>query len=446
MFTTLTKPNGPFKILDQIAKTPMAPPGFESNYSSSDSEPESNQYIIKPSEALTKSGLKMEPDLPSSSSHESDSDEPGTGFETNSDGPDPKLSAMAPKKLNGGVGKKRAAEGEALEANKSKQNRAQFERLFSEEDEIALLNGMIRFAEKNKVAPFADLDAFRGFVKADLSVDPTKDQLKHKMRKFKTKYDKNMSKQASGSARSLKAHERRAFDLSKLVWANEYIKGQKMVRSPKAAGKKRAKAETTADVAENGGGVSKVSAGKKRAKAEQTADVAENGGSPSKVSAGKKRVKAKEATDVAENGGDEIKVSADNKRAKSKEAADVAENGGGEIKVLAGKKKAKSKEAADVAENGGGEIKMSAGNKRAKSKEAADVAENGGGACKVSLMAEILSLREMRVSRIGDQLFEGVEGDDEWVELKKAEMEVYLKQMELMCTKTRLVLDMLKAN
>ncbi|KAL3615011.1 hypothetical protein CASFOL_040672 [Castilleja foliolosa] len=100
---------------------------------------------------------------------------------------------------------------------------------------------MILFANNNKLSPYADLDAFRNFVRADLNVDPTEDQLKTKLLKFRAKYKKNMRKQASGNARSLKRHERRAFQLSKLVWANEYIdKGRKSVGRPRRAGKEMA--------------------------------------------------------------------------------------------------------------------------------------------------------------------------------------------------------------
>ncbi|KAL3615009.1 hypothetical protein CASFOL_040670 [Castilleja foliolosa] len=137
-----------------------------------------------------------------------------------------------------------------------KKIRKKFDRVFSEEDEIVLLNGMILFANTNKVSPYADLDAFRNFVRADLNVDPTKDQLKTKLLKFRSKYRNNMIKQMSGKARKLKRHERRAFNLSRLVWANEYIdEGRKSGGRPKRAGKEMANVE----VAESSGGLSMVS-------------------------------------------------------------------------------------------------------------------------------------------------------------------------------------------
>ncbi|KAL3615010.1 hypothetical protein CASFOL_040671 [Castilleja foliolosa] len=137
-----------------------------------------------------------------------------------------------------------------LPTGAGKKIRKKFDRVFSEEDEIILLNGMIRFANTNKSSPFANLDAFRHFIQADLQhVDPTTDQLKTKLLKFRSKYINNMSKQASGKARRLKQHERRAFNLSKLVWENEYID----------KGKKRVYNTANVEVAGSSGGLSTVS-------------------------------------------------------------------------------------------------------------------------------------------------------------------------------------------
>ncbi|MBA0579987.1 hypothetical protein Gorai_022226, partial [Gossypium raimondii] len=76
-----------------------------------------------------------------------------------------------------------------------------FQRLFSEDDEIALLKGMLDYSAKKGADPCADMNAFYNFVKKSIHTDGE---------------DRTFSK----------AHEQNAFELSKLIWGKEGISGK----------------------------------------------------------------------------------------------------------------------------------------------------------------------------------------------------------------------------
>ncbi|CAI9783893.1 unnamed protein product [Fraxinus pennsylvanica] len=115
-----------------------------------------------------------------------------------------------------------------------------FQRLWSEDDEIVVLKGMIDYAAKKKSDPVADLNGFHDFIKKNLHVDVTRTQLQNKIRRLKQKYENNKSKEKKGKERTFsKAHEQKAYDLSKKIWGSENdneIEGEKAVGSPKENG------------------------------------------------------------------------------------------------------------------------------------------------------------------------------------------------------------------
>ncbi|KAI3466603.1 hypothetical protein Pfo_023266 [Paulownia fortunei] len=262
----------------------------EEGSSESESEPEKSQIAKKssslPPVALKKpqpqSSSKTQQQPPSSSSDEGES---GSESESDSDGPDPNVRNAAskpvddPQKSNNGsrkprskpsasepvtpaksTGAKRLAEeieSEAKDAKRSKKKlepeldnsekksnddskKLLFQRLWSEDDEIVILKGMIDYAEKKKSDPVADLNAFHDFIKHNLHVDVTRTQLQDKIRRLKKKYENNKSKEKEGKDRTFsKPHEQKAYELSKHVWGNENGKengGEKLVGSPKVNG------------------------------------------------------------------------------------------------------------------------------------------------------------------------------------------------------------------
>ncbi|XP_059661274.1 probable transcription factor At1g11510 [Cornus florida] len=97
-----------------------------------------------------------------------------------------------------------------------------FQRLWSEEDEIAVLNGMIEYTAKKRADPLADMNAFHNFIKNKLHIDVSKAQLSEKVRRLKKKYENNASKGKKGGERNItKPHEQKAYELSKRIWGGE---------------------------------------------------------------------------------------------------------------------------------------------------------------------------------------------------------------------------------
>lgn len=164
---------------------------------------------------------------------------------TNAKKPRSKADAAAkltsPKKSTAVVGAKRPVnDGEAKESKRSKKKpekeienpvkktptedvkRQLFQRLWSEDDEIAILKGMTDYRSKKKADPVADLSAFHEFIKKSLHVDVTKTQLQDKIRRLKKKYANNAGKEKKGKERTFsKHHEQKAYELSKMIWGNE---------------------------------------------------------------------------------------------------------------------------------------------------------------------------------------------------------------------------------
>lgn len=159
--------------------------------------------------------------------------------------PDATTKLTSPKKSSSVAvaGAKRpvsADEGEPKESKRSKKKqlkeietpvkkpptedvkRQLFQRLWSEDDEIAILKGMIDYRSKKKADPVADLTAFHEFIKKSLHVDVAKTQLQDKIRRLKKKYENNAGKEKKGKERSFtKPHEQKAYELSKKIWGSK---------------------------------------------------------------------------------------------------------------------------------------------------------------------------------------------------------------------------------
>ncbi|KAK3188168.1 hypothetical protein Dsin_027729 [Dipteronia sinensis] len=116
-------------------------------------------------------------------------------------------------------------EEEALESKKPGEDTKKllFQRLWSEDDEIAVLKGMIEFSTKKGVDPNQDMNAFHDFIKKSLHIDVSRTQLVDKIRRLRKKYENNLSRGIKkGEVRTFsKPHEQKAYDLSKKVWGGE---------------------------------------------------------------------------------------------------------------------------------------------------------------------------------------------------------------------------------
>lgn len=150
---------------------------------------------------------------------------------------------------------KRPAEDTATGEGAKKAKRTHgscIKRFWSEEDEIAILKGLIDFKSERKSDPLADLNAFYDFIRKDLLVEATRAQLVSKISKLKNKYRSSKGKKRRNFS---DPHERRAHDLAKLVWGNEKARREKAVGGA-AAAEESGEGEKLTAAAKEGGGMS----------------------------------------------------------------------------------------------------------------------------------------------------------------------------------------------
>lgn len=89
-------------------------------------------------------------------------------------------------------------------------------RIFTDADEILILQGMIEYAEsKNLSLPLANLLGFYPFLKGKLSADVTKSQLYDKIKRLKNRYLNRLEKKPG-----VNNHDLRVNMLCKSIWAD----------------------------------------------------------------------------------------------------------------------------------------------------------------------------------------------------------------------------------
>ncbi|PRQ52882.1 putative transcription factor GeBP family [Rosa chinensis] len=116
-------------------------------------------------------------------------------------------------------------------------------RLWGEDDEIAILKGMIDFKAKKGIDPSSNMGAFHEFLKRSLKADVSKNQLMDKARRLKKKYHTNAEKGENGEGPVFsKAHELKSFDLSKKIWGAEANGGDDSAKNSRKKPRKSAKA------------------------------------------------------------------------------------------------------------------------------------------------------------------------------------------------------------
>ncbi|XP_055803378.1 probable transcription factor At1g61730 [Solanum dulcamara] len=88
-----------------------------------------------------------------------------------------------------------------------------FQRVWSEEDEITILERYLNYSSLNCANPSSDYDAFVTFVKDGLQEETSKTQLQDKLTRLRRKYKKNVDKRSFS-----KPHQEKLFKLSKRIW------------------------------------------------------------------------------------------------------------------------------------------------------------------------------------------------------------------------------------
>ncbi|KAB2610591.1 mediator-associated protein 1-like [Pyrus ussuriensis x Pyrus communis] len=128
-----------------------------------------------------------------------------------------KKTASAKPAATPNSGSKRPAETEPNPKNSKKKKR-----IWSEDDEITILKGIIEFKSKKGVAANSNMAPFLEFIKKDLQVDLSTDQLVEKLtdkiRRVKKKYQAGEDGEDPVFS---KPHELKCLDLWKKIWGSE---------------------------------------------------------------------------------------------------------------------------------------------------------------------------------------------------------------------------------
>ncbi|XP_058195947.1 probable transcription factor At4g00390 [Rhododendron vialii] len=108
-------------------------------------------------------------------------------------------------------------------SNETTPSKQMFQRLWSEDDEIVILKGLIDFRAKKGYDPMTDLNVFHDFIKKSLHLgDVSKSQFSTKVRRMKKKFENNVKRGKDGQDRSFSnPHEQRAYNLSKKIWGED---------------------------------------------------------------------------------------------------------------------------------------------------------------------------------------------------------------------------------
>jgi len=99
-----------------------------------------------------------------------------------------------------------------------------FQRLWGEDDEIAILQGMIEYKAKKGTDSMADAEGFMEFVKKSLHIDVSRNQIISKVRALKRKFETAKKKKKITDPHGVKM-----FELSKRVWETDEIKNNGVV-------------------------------------------------------------------------------------------------------------------------------------------------------------------------------------------------------------------------
>ncbi|KAI3800320.1 hypothetical protein L1987_28408 [Smallanthus sonchifolius] len=161
-------------------------------------------------------------------------------------------SRYSPPPIKQSTGKRPAAEDEGTDSKRIKktptpapapapdadnggEKKQLFQRLWSEDNEIELIQGMINYVKEKGKDPVADVNDFHEFVKKSLHVDVNDRQMLTKVRRLKKKFKDNVAKvENKGKVRSFSnPHEKKMYEFSKILWGDDSNKSAVMSSSTK---------------------------------------------------------------------------------------------------------------------------------------------------------------------------------------------------------------------
>lgn len=107
-----------------------------------------------------------------------------------------------------------------------------FQRLFSEADEIALLQGVLDFTSTKGESPSEESDAFCIYVKKLIDFNATKIQIQNKLQRLKKKFTNTVKKSLKkgkdeDEIKFAKDFDQKSFDLSRKIWGENGVLASK---------------------------------------------------------------------------------------------------------------------------------------------------------------------------------------------------------------------------
>ncbi|KAJ0254671.1 transcription factor [Hirschfeldia incana] len=120
-------------------------------------------------------------------------------------------------------------------AKKDDESKKSFHRLWTEEDEIAVLQGMIDFKKDTGNSPYEDTNSYYDYIKKSISFEVSKNQFMDKLRGLKRKY---MGKEKPSFTRP---HEQKSYRLCKYIWGPDGMGLESAVKSNGNVSKKKSK-------------------------------------------------------------------------------------------------------------------------------------------------------------------------------------------------------------
>ncbi|CAH8386826.1 unnamed protein product [Eruca vesicaria subsp. sativa] len=142
------------------------------------------------------------------------------------------------------AGKKRPSEGTTSKETNTKRPKkdgedskkpAAFQRLWTEEDEIAVLQGMIDFKNDTGKSPYEDTNVYYDYIKKSISFEVSKNQFMDKIRSLRKKY---IGKE---KASYTKPHDQKSYKLCQYIWGPDGMGLESAVKSNGASKKSQKK-------------------------------------------------------------------------------------------------------------------------------------------------------------------------------------------------------------
>ncbi|KAK9168337.1 hypothetical protein Syun_000477 [Stephania yunnanensis] len=112
-------------------------------------------------------------------------------------------------------------ESEKKQGSQGEDQKKLFQRVWSEEDEIVILKGMLSFMKRD-LNPTTNLDAFLDSIKGSLQADVNKAQLHSKLQRLKQKYTNQGNRAKNGKDPNFtKPNDLKVYQLSKKIWGRK---------------------------------------------------------------------------------------------------------------------------------------------------------------------------------------------------------------------------------